>query len=53
MKQQKGGWVECFSCEEDFFVPGITEEEAKQLSKTVVLCPSCGKRKQAEEEEDQ
>ncbi len=54
MQKKKGGWVECFVCEEDFWVSGITEKEAKQLSKTVVICPAC--RKQAEEdaeEEDQ
>jgi hypothetical protein len=34
--RNQGGWVECIGCEKPFWVPGITEEKAKQLSKQVV-----------------
>jgi hypothetical protein len=45
--------VECFRCEEYFWVPGITEEEAEQLSQTVVLCPSCGKQAEEDAKEEE
>ncbi len=46
--KKTGGWVECEGCEEYLWVPGITEEKAKQLSTMMVFCPAC--RKQAEED---
>ena len=52
MKKQ-GGWVECIGCEEYFWIPGITEEKAKQLSTMVVFCPACRKRTEEDAKEDQ
>jgi hypothetical protein len=43
----------CIGCEEYFWILGITEEKAKQLSTMVVFCPACRKRAEEDAKEDQ